>query len=72
MKASNVVMGTQQWIYFALLPSCELFRNTATDIQVLPSSCKYPIFLSDFSQIWSATTTFRGNPQHKILSKSAQ
>ena len=72
MKALNVVMGTQQWIYFALLPSCELFRNTATDIQVLPPSCKCPIFLSNFRQIWSATTNFRGNPQHKISSKSVQ
>jgi hypothetical protein len=72
MKALNFAMGTQHWIYFALLPSCEHFRTAATDIQVLPSSCKCPIFLSDFSQIWSVMTNFRESPQHKISSKSAQ
>jgi hypothetical protein len=60
--ALNVDMGTQQWIYFALLPICELFRTAATDIQVLPSSCNFPIFLPDFSQIWSVTTNFRESP----------
>jgi len=40
MKALIVAMGTQQWIYFALLPSCELFRTASTDIQVPRSSCK--------------------------------
>jgi len=67
MKALNVAMGTQQWIYFALLPICELLRTAATDTQVLPSSCKCPIFLSHFSQIWSCTTSIRGIPQHNII-----
>ena len=35
-KALNVAMGTQEWIYFALLPSCELLRTAATDITSTP------------------------------------
>jgi hypothetical protein len=71
-KALNVTMGAQQWIYFALLPSCELLRTAATDTQVLTVSCKCPILLTDFSLIWSVTTNFRENPQQQTSSKSAQ
>jgi hypothetical protein len=63
----NVAMGMQQWIYLALLPICELLRTAATDTQVLPSSCNCPVFLSDFSQIWSVTRNFRGSPKRNLV-----
>jgi hypothetical protein len=33
IKALYVAIGTPQWIYFALLPSYELFRTAATNIR---------------------------------------
>jgi hypothetical protein len=57
-KALSVAAETPERVPFALSLTYKIFRTAGNNVNVLRSSYKYTILLSDFNQVWNLSTDF--------------